>query len=331
MRSRVLSLSLLCAAIPLVVAGCPGSLDSPERFKGASLAECGKRVEEIFSTTCSTSGCHSDVEPAQGLDLKSPDVESRLVGIPPKGVGCPGVLVDPKHPTQSLLYGKLLGTPPCGVPMPFGKGRLSAADVGCVKNWIEGLAAADGGADGAPARDASPRGDGRVVDVSTPQPGDARPESSAPPPEAAPPTGTGLKGQYFDNADYTNLVLTRTDPTIDFLWSSTETPDPAIMADGMYSAKWTGSVIPEHSETYTFYADSDDGVRLTVGGQQLFDDPTGHATMEFSGTMTLEAGKSYTVELDWFNSQGVGEIHLLWSSASQVKEVIPKDRLTAAP
>src|SRR5439155_7917703 len=29
----------------------------------------------------------------------------------------------------------------------------------------------------------------------------------------------GLRGEYYDNKDFTNLKLTRTDPTIDFDWS----------------------------------------------------------------------------------------------------------------
>jgi hypothetical protein len=152
-------------------------------------------------------------------------------------------------------------------------------------------------------------------------------------PEATPPasTGTGLKGDYFDEVDYTSLKLTRTDPTIDFLWQATESPDPAIAADGIYSARWTGDVMPEFGETYTFYAESDDGVRLTVGGQELFNDQTGHATTEFSGTKTLEAGKRYPIVLEWFNSQGVGEIRLSWSSASRARQVIPKERMFPAP
>jgi hypothetical protein len=334
MRRAVFSALLTSAATGLLVSGCPGSLDDPDRFKGPSAAECGNRVEEIFKTTCSTAGCHSGVEPAQGLDLESPGVASRLVGVAPKGVGCPGVLVDPKHPTESLLYGKLTPLPPCGVPMPFGKTRLTNQDIGCVRTWIESLAG-DGGADAAldgssPTPDARPRADAGTADVSLPPPADARPEASVTP-EAAPSVGTGLKGQYFDNLDYTNLKLTRIDPTIDFVWSATESPDPAIATDGIYSVKWSGTVKPEFGETYTFYADSDDGVGLKVNGQQLIDDPTDHATMEFSGTITLEAGKSYAIELNWFTSQGIGEIHLYWSSNSRPRQVVPKERLFPAP
>lgn len=337
MGRRAVSSLLLGATTGLVVSGCPGSLDDPTRFQGAGLEACDVRVHEIFATVCAHAGCHQSNEPAQGLDLESAGVESRLVGVAPTGPGCSGVLVDPKNPEKSLLYLKLTDAPPCGVPMPFGGARLSSRDLGCVKSWITGLATADGGADGASrdaalVPDAAPPDASRASDAAESR--DAAPsvESGPAVPESgSPPVGTGLKGQYFDNDDYTNLKLTRVDPTIDFLWSATESPDPAIATDGIYSAKWTGTVTARYGETYTFYADSDDGVRLTVDGNQLFDDQTGHATMEFSGTVSLEAGKTYPIELDWFNSQGVGEIHLYWSSASQAKVIVPKEALTPAP
>jgi hypothetical protein len=321
----------------VAVSGCPGELDDPKRFQGAGLLACDDRIHELFTDTCSSVGCHTGDHPAQGLDLASPGVEERLIGVTPTGAGCSGVLVDPKNPAQSLLYLKLTELPPCGVPMPFGGKRLGARDLECVRSWIASLAG-DGG-----SSDASTPPESSTTDAPGPPP----PDVAAPPhdtgtvretgvvvkPEAKPPppVGTGLKGEYFDEVDYTSLKLTRTDATVDFVWQASESPDPTIAADGIYSARWTGTVIPEFGETYTFYAESDDGVRLTVAGDQLFDDQTGHSTMEFAGSKTLEAGMSYPIELRWFNSQSYGEIRLSWSSASRTRQIIPKERLVPAP
>ena len=42
------------------------------------------------------------------------------------------------------------------------------------------------------------------------------------------PNGTGLTASYYDNADFTNAVQTRVDPTINFDWTRTcPAPDPA--------------------------------------------------------------------------------------------------------
>src|SRR5687768_8106765 len=68
--------------------------------------------------------------------------------------------------------------------------------------------------------------------------------------------GTGLRGEYFDNRDFTALKLTRVDPSINFAWG-TGSPAPAVGAD-TFSVRWTGRVSPRYSETYRFYTTSDD-------------------------------------------------------------------------
>ncbi|MEH2026811.1 PA14 domain-containing protein, partial [Nostoc sp.] len=60
--------------------------------------------------------------------------------------------------------------------------------------------------------------------------------------------GDGLKAEYYDNIDFTNLKVTRTDPTVNFIWGA-GSPDPSIGAD-TFSARWTGQVEAKYSETY---------------------------------------------------------------------------------
>jgi hypothetical protein len=47
------------------------------------------------------------------------------------------VIIDPKHPTSSLLYGKLQPQPACGSQMPYARPPLSDADQQCILDWIE--------------------------------------------------------------------------------------------------------------------------------------------------------------------------------------------------
>src|SRR5205823_1392436 len=74
--------------------------------------------------------------------------------------------------------------------------------------------------------------------------------------------GSGLVANYFADTELTNLVKTRVDPTVDFQWG-TGSPDPAVPSD-FFSARWTGKVQAQYSETYTFYTNSDEGVALWV-------------------------------------------------------------------
>ncbi|WNG55549.1 hypothetical protein F0U59_12730 [Archangium gephyra] len=140
----------------------------------------------------------------------------------------------------------------------------------------------------------------------------------------------GLRAQYFDTADFKDLKLERVDPTVDFRWYE-GSPDPALDTD-TFSVRWTGSVLPLYSETYTFYTQSNDGVRLWVDGKLLIDDWTVHVTTENQGTVTLQAGRAHAIQLEFFEQTGVALMRLHWSSPSQHKQIIPPERLrTAAP
>jgi len=136
-------------------------------------------------------------------------------------------------------------------------------------------------------------------------------------------TGNGLWGQYYNNSDFTALGLERIDATVDVYWGL-GSPDPAIDGD-TFSVRWTGKVEPRYSETYTFYTLVDDVVRLWVNGQLLIDAGPG----EWSGTIALTAGQRYDIRMDYWENFGYAEAHLSWSSATQVKEIIPQSQLYA--
>jgi hypothetical protein len=142
--------------------------------------------------------------------------------------------------------------------------------------------------------------------------------------------GNGLLGQYYDNADFTNLKLSRTDATVNFDWS-TGAPDASMGVD-LFSVRWTGQVQPKYSGIYTFYTVSDDGIRLSVNGQQIINNWTDHAPTENSGTISLVAGQKYSIQMDFYENGGGAVAKLLWSSANDPKAVVPQSQLySSAP
>lgn len=127
------------------MAGCPPSLEDPERFS----RECatGAVVESLFRTRCSGSGCHGGTSDlGAGLDLESPAPLERMVGVPAEE--CEGeLLVHPAGPSRSYIMAKVAGQPRCGDPMPIGGRRLSPSEVRCLEDWIvAGLQGRDAGA-----------------------------------------------------------------------------------------------------------------------------------------------------------------------------------------
>ncbi len=142
-------------------------------------------------------------------------------------------------------------------------------------------------------------------------------------------TGTGLRGTFYDNPDFTALRRARVDATVNFDWG-TGAPSSTMQADS-FSARWTGQVQPRYSQTYEFYVRSDDGARLWVNNVLLVDQFDLQGATEWSGSVTLIAGQKYDVRLEYFESTGNALAELRWSSPSQVKEIIPATQLYRPP
>jgi len=139
--------------------------------------------------------------------------------------------------------------------------------------------------------------------------------------------GGGVKGEYFQGMDLGNRVLTRTDPQIDFSWGDPGGPDP-IVGDDNFSARWTGEVEAVFTEPYTFYTNSDDGIRLWVDGKQLVNNWTDHGTTENSGEIDLVAGNTYSLVMEYYENGGGAVAELRWSSPSTPKQLIPQAALS---
>ena len=149
------------------------------------------------------------------------------------------------------------------------------------------------------------------------------------------PNGTGLNGQYFINAgstytnsvnfNPTNLILTRVDPTVDFVWGSNSVP--ITNNGGYYAVRWTGRVQPQYSETYYFDANTDDGVKLWVNDQLIVDDWKAQSATDSIGSIALQGGVRYNIKMEYFELSGAAVAHLYWYSADQSKQIIPSNRL----
>ena len=143
-------------------------------------------------------------------------------------------------------------------------------------------------------------------------------------------TGTGLTGQYYTNSSTTytsstnfnptNLIMTRLDSTIDFIWAAT---NPPITKGTNYTIRWTGQVQPQYSETYVFVTAADDGVELWVNDQLLISKWQIEGVTALTGSITLQAGVRYDIRMDYFHAGGNAQAFLSWYSPSQPQEIIP--------
>ncbi|MEY9892474.1 beta-glucosidase [Catenulispora sp. MAP5-51] len=120
-----------------------------------------------------------------------------------------------------------------------------------------------------------------------------------------------VTGQYFNGTDLSGTPLaTRTDDTVDFNWNG-EPPVPGL-GNSNWSAKWTGTLTPPTTGTYTFSLTSDDGSRLYVNGQQVIDMWQDQASTTRTGTISLTAGQPVSIEVDYFQGGGGSNVTLGW-------------------
>jgi len=147
-REWISELSMACGLLlSVIVAGCAGSLDpgvggggtggmSGGGTGGGPAAGCQTAV---FANQCAS--CHgTGTTGSAGLDLTSPNPETRLVGKMTgtiNGGVCSGMtlLVAGSNPAMGVFIDKITMTsPPCGASMPFGS-LPSTADQACLTAW----------------------------------------------------------------------------------------------------------------------------------------------------------------------------------------------------
>ena len=97
---------------------------------------------------------------------------------------------------------------------------------------------------------------------------------------------------------------------MNFDWGMSN-PAPGIPADD-FSARWIGKLVPARVGKYRFGAIADDGVRVYLDGKLIAEDWTEHAPTTVTGEVTLEAGKSYDVKMEYYESKIGAVAKLVW-------------------
>lgn len=146
---------------------------------------------------------------------------------------------------------------------------------------------------------------------------------------AEPPMVAGLSAAYIQN-DHVfahpdlskgKVVFTRIDPAINFDWGR-KAPDPRLITlpdiqNGHdYGVVWKGYIKCEAQGIYKFRANYDDGFKLWISDdankmQQVLD---GWFTgpMALDGVITLEGGKWYKLEAQYFADEDRSYVQLFW-------------------
>jgi autotransporter-associated beta strand protein len=127
--------------------------------------------------------------------------------------------------------------------------------------------------------------------------------------------GNGLKGEYFNNADFTAPVLTRTDAQINFDWG-TGSPHASIGAD-TFSVRWSGLLLVPETCAYTFSALSSDGARLYIKGVPVIDNFVDqNSKWTDSAPIQLTKGQMLEIQMEYYENTGSAAAKLKWTGPS---------------
>ena len=150
MRGTVLGVAFTLSALAVLSSGCaPNTPSSANSFT--------KVYSDVIQPKCTNDFCHYN-----GVTIRysALDLSSRvraywsLVGLPCLGPACSqsGMRVVPYQADQSIMYKKLLPSPPCGIQMPadstafytngtselkFSGTALSADELQLIHDWIQ--------------------------------------------------------------------------------------------------------------------------------------------------------------------------------------------------
>lgn len=94
------------------------------------------------------------------------------------------------------------------------------------------------------------------------------------------------------------------------------------------TARFTGTIVPEYTEDYTFYMEGDDGFRLWINGELIIDFWQQKWEIEQASTpVSLEAGKHYDIKVEYLQGWGGTWLRMGWESASQERKIVPESAL----
>ncbi len=139
----------------------------------------------------------------------------------------------------------------------------------------------------------------------------------------------GLLGEYFDNRDFTNLVTTRRDATVNFDWGTGTPAGTALTSPDTFSVRWTGRVFAPVTGSYTFTTTSDDGVRLWVNNQLIINNFTDHGATNNNGVINLTANTFYDIRMEYYENGGLAVAKLLWSYPGRTQQIVPQANLSS--
>ena len=127
----------------------------------------------------------------------------------------------------------------------------------------------------------------------------------------------GLHAEYFSNITLEGQSKKRIDANINF--EPDNQPPDAFPPNTPMSIRWKGKLKPTISGKYSIGFLAKDGSRLMIDGKVVIDSWRRKSTVCDFVEITLEAGKEYNIEADYFNYRKPVIAKLFWKTPDETK------------
>jgi hypothetical protein len=128
-------------------------------------------------------------------------------------------------------------------------------------------------------------------------------------------TATSWRAEYFNNPWLVAPpALIRDESAINNNWGN-NAPASGVGADS-FSVRWTGTFGFDYTDSYTFTATVDDGVRVWLDGVLLIDGWRDQAATTYSATRQVTKG-SHALAVEYYEATSVASVAFSWSRAGQ--------------
>ncbi len=147
-----------------------------------------------------------------------------------------------------------------------------------------------------------------------------------------------MRAEYYAGRNFDKLLITRTDPAINFVWGQKGPPrgNRFVMAPPGpdfptedFSVRWTGRLHPPESGTYTLQASVDDGIRVWLGELLVIDAWRNQPATAYDVDVELQAGATYELKVEYYQARYEAEAILAWRLPSAPDYAEPQPISTA--
>jgi beta-glucosidase len=134
-----------------------------------------------------------------------------------------------------------------------------------------------------------------------------------------PEGSTGIKAEYFSNQNLTGSpALVRAERNLEYDFTAPQTPE----LRSSFSVRWTAVLTPAATAEYRLGVGARDGVRLFLDGSVLIDDWNRHPARTVSAPVELQAGHSYKLVVEHYQSRDDSSVHLVWAPPDLIAPAI---------